>query len=95
MGFKRIAFTDHCPEKNKIDKRKNMRMEYNQRKEYLGSIQVLKEKYAGQIEIQSGYEVEYLLGEEENLKELKTETDKLILVHHFVYDYNKNLKINV
>ena len=78
----------------KIDKRKNMRMEYNQRKEYLGSIQVLKEKYAGQIEIQSGYEVEYLLGEEENLKELKTETDKLILGQHFVYDDNKNLKIH-
>ena len=21
MGFKKIAFTDHCPEKNKIDKK--------------------------------------------------------------------------
>ena len=73
MGFKRMAFTDHCPEKNEIDKRDDMRMKYEQRKEYLESIQILKEKYSGQIEIQSGYEVEYLPGEEENLKELKAE----------------------
>ena len=94
MGFKRMAFTDHCPEKNKIDKREDMRMEYSQRKEYLESIQKLKEKYAGQIEIQSGYEVEYLPGEEENLKELKAETDKLVLGQHFVYDDNQELKIH-
>ncbi len=94
MGFKRMAFTDHCPEKNEIDKRNQMRMKYSQRKEYLESIQALKEKYAGQIEIQSGYEVEYLPGEEENLKELKAETDKLVLGQHFVYDDYKNLKIH-
>lgn len=94
MGFKRMAFTDHCPEKNKIDKRKDMRMEYDQRKEYLENIQALKQKYAGEIEIQSGYEVEYLPGEEENLKELKAETDKLILGQHFIYDDNQELKIH-
>ena len=94
MGFKRMAFTDHCPEKNEIDKRNQMRMKYSQRKEYLESIQALKEKYAGQIEIQSGYEVEYLPDEEENLKELKAETDKLVLGQHFVYDDYKNLKIH-
>ena len=94
MGFKRMAFTDHCPEKNEIDKRDDMRMKYEQRKEYLESIQVLKEKYSGQIEIQSGYEVEYLPGEEENLKELKAETDKIVLGQHFVYDDNQQLKIH-
>ncbi len=94
MGFKKMAFTDHCPEKNEIDKRDNMRMKYEQREEYLKSIQMLKEKYAGQIEIQSGYEVEYLPGEEENLKELKQETDKLILGQHFIYDDNQELKIH-
>ena len=71
-----------------------MRMKYEQRKEYLEKIQELKEKYAGQIEIQSGYEVEYLPGEEENLKELKAETDKIVLGQHFVYDDNHNLKIH-
>ncbi len=94
MGFKKVAFTDHAPEKNEIDKRTNMRMKYSERIGYLESIKKLKEKYADKIEIQSGYEVEYLPGEEENLKELKNETDILILGQHFVYDNNNNLKIH-
>lgn len=94
MGFTKMAFTDHCPEKVKIDKRENMRMGYEERKGYLESIKKLKDKYSNQIEIQSGYEVEYLPGEEENLRELKQETDKLILGQHFVYDDDKNLKIH-
>jgi len=93
MGFKKVAFTDHCPEKNKIDKRTDMRMDYEERIGYLNSIKFLKEKYKDQIELETGYEVEYLPGEEENLKELKEETDKLILGQHFIYDDNKNLKI--
>lgn len=93
MGFKKVAFTDHCPEKNEIDKRTNMRMKYSQKNEYLNSIKELKEKYSNEIEIESGYEVEYLPGEEENIKELKEETDKIVLGQHFVYDDNKELKI--
>ena len=93
MGFKRIAITDHCPEKNEIDKRQNMRMSYSQKDEYLNSIKNLKEKYRDKIEIKSGFEVEYLPGEEENLKELKDESDIIILGQHFIYDDNKNLKI--
>lgn len=88
-GYKQIAFTDHCPEKNKIDTRKKMRMEYSQKDEYLNSIKILKEKYKDRIEIFSGFEIEYLPGEEENLKELKDETDILILGQHFVYDKSK------
>ena len=71
-GFKKIAFTDHCPQKQSIDKRKNMRMEYSQINEYLDSIKYLKDKYKDKIEIESGFEIEYLPGEEENLLELKT-----------------------
>ena len=93
MGFKKVAFTDHCPQKNRIDKREHMRMEYDERNEYLDSIRSLKEKYSNEIEIETGYEVEYLPGEEKNLKELKKETDKLILGQHFVYDDNENLTI--
>lgn len=93
MGFKKIAITDHCPEKNEIDKRQHMRMKYEQKEEYLNSIKNLKEKYINQIEIQSGYEVEYLPGEEENIRELKEETDKIVLGQHFIYDDNKQLKI--
>ena len=93
MGFKKMAFTDHCPEKNVIDTRTTQRMSYEERLEYLESIKYLQKKYSSKIEIQSGYEIEYLPGEEENLKELKEETDKLILGQHFIYDENKNLKI--
>lgn len=93
MGFKEMAFTDHCPQKNKIDVRPDIRMKYEERGEYLKSIKNLKEKYGNEIEIYSGYEIEYLPGEEDNLLELKQETDKLILGQHFVYDDNKNLKI--
>ena len=93
MGLKKIAFTDHCPEKNRIDKRTHMRMEYSQKDEYLNSVKFLKEKYADKIEIQSGYEVEYLPGEEKNLMELKNEVDKIILGQHFIYDKDNNLKI--
>lgn len=92
MGFKKIAFTDHCPEKNIIDKRQNIRMDYSQKDEYINEIRKLKEKYADKIEIKVGYEIEYLPGEEENLKELKRESDKIILGQHFIYDDKYQLK---
>lgn len=91
-GFTKIAFTDHCPEKEKIDHRKNMRMKYSEKNEYLESIKSLKEKYKDRIEIETGFEVEYLQGQEENLLELKNETDKLILGQHFIYDDKNELK---
>ena len=93
MGFKKIAITDHCPEKNLIDKRPRIRMSYSQKEEYLQSIKELKEKYKNQIDILVGYEVEYLPGEENNIKELKDETDLLVLGQHFIYDKNKELRI--
>lgn len=93
MGFEKIAITDHCPEKNIIDKRDDMRMGNNEKDEYLSSIKHLREKYAGKIQIETGFEVEYLPGEEENIKELKQETDKIILGQHFIYDDNQELKI--
>lgn len=86
IGLKKIAFTDHCPEKEVIDDRDFMRMDYSERIGYLESIKNLKEKYKDKIEILSGYEIEYLPGQEENLKELKDETDILILGQHFIYN---------
>lgn len=93
MGFKKIAFTDHCPQKNRIDKRTHMRMDYSEKDEYLKSIKNLKDKYADKIQIETGYEVEYLPGEEENLIELKKEVNKIVLGQHYIYDDNNNLKI--
>ena len=70
-----------------------MRMKYIEKEEYLNSIKTLKEKYADKIQIESGFEVEYLPGEEENIRELKRETDKIILGQHFIYNDNKELSI--
>jgi len=70
-----------------------MRMDYSENDEYLDSIKSLKEKYADKIQIETGYEVEYLPGEEENLIELKKETNKIVLGQHFVYDENNDLRI--
>lgn len=93
-GFKKIAFTDHAPEKNIIDKRNHMRMGYEQRHEYYASIDKLKEKYADKIEIQKGFEIEFLPNDIQNMLELKAETDILILGQHFVYDDSgKGLRI--
>ena len=52
MGFEEVAFTDHCPEKNIIDKRPRIRMLYDQRIEYLQSIQNLKEKYKDTVKFE-------------------------------------------
>ena len=69
-------------------------MNYDEKENYLESIKKLKEKYKDKIEIETGFEVEYLPGQEENLLELKEMTDKLVLGQHFIYaDNNKDLKI--
>ena len=91
--FKKIAFTDHAPQKEVIDTRSNMRMDYSEKDGYLTSIKSLKDKYKALIEIESGYEVEYLPGQEDNLLELKNEVDKIVLGQHFIYDENNKLKI--
>lgn len=89
-GFTKIAFTDHCPEKQVIDKRTNMRMDYSETDEYLTSINSLKHKYKDEIQIETGFEIEYLPGQEENLLELKEKSDKIILGQHFIYNDDKS-----
>lgn len=90
VGFKKMAFTDHAPQKEKIDTRLYMRMEYSQASEYISSINKLKEKYKDIIDIQTGFEIEYLPDQESNLIELKKMTDKLILGQHFIYNEDKS-----
>jgi len=93
-GFKKIAFTDHAPDKEGIDKRSYMRMKYSEKNEYLDSIKNLKAKYKDIIDIETGFEVEYLPGQEEYLFDLKSEVDKIVLGQHYIYaEDNKSLKI--
>ena len=82
--FKRIAFTDHAPIKNDFYDKKCMRMDYAEKDEYLDSIKNLKEKYKDKIEIKTGFEIEYLPKYEDELFELKRETDILVLGQHYV-----------
>lgn len=93
-GFKKIAFTDHCPEEVVFDTRDKMRMSYDELPEYLDSIDHLKRKYKREILIESGFEVEYIPGLEPEILSLKRKVDKIILGQHFILDKNrKDLKI--
>ena len=85
-GFKKIAFTDHCPYTEVVDYRNNMRMEYSAKGEYYSSIKELKEKYKDVIDVEVGFEFEFVPGKEDYLFSLKNETDKMVLGQHFVYD---------
>lgn len=91
MGFERIAFTDHCPEKIIRDFRPGVRMDYSQKNEYIHSIEKLKQKYAGKIKIEVGFEIEYLRDDEEYLLSLKRKCDKIILGEHFFFN-NERLR---
>ena len=82
QGLKTICFTDHAP--NRIDKRKRMRMSYDEKDDYLASIEKLKDKYRDMIDIYTGYEVEYTKDNEEELKKFKKESEILILGQHFI-----------
>ena len=84
IGLKELAFTDHAPMKSGLDDRREMRMAYDQKQEYLDSINALKEKYKGQIKILAGFEVEYIPGLEKDLLELRKDSDLLVLGQHFV-----------
>lgn len=90
-GFKKISFTDHCPHKDGTDDRREMRMPYKEKDNYLKSINELKEKYSGIIEIETGFEVEYRPGKEEDLLELKNESDRIVLGQHFILGKDNEL----
>ncbi|MBQ3865634.1 MAG: hypothetical protein II776_01940, partial [Clostridia bacterium] len=71
-------------EKTRTDLRTNIRMDYSEKDDYLASVAALKKKYAGKIRILSGFECEYCPGREEELFELKRESDLFLLGQHYV-----------
>lgn len=85
-GIKKIAFTDHIPQKNVIDKRPNARMDYDELENYLNSVNNLKEKYKNKIDIKVGFEYEYAESQLELLNELKDKVDIFINGQHFIED---------
>lgn len=91
-GIKRLAFTDHMPTPipDYIKTTRKVRMYMTEVDSYLSSIEYLKGKYKGQIDIKSGFEFEYSDDLEQHLMYLKSITDKMILGQHFVVDKEGN-----
>lgn len=90
--IKHLAFTDHMPTPTPdyIKTTRKVRMYMTEVDSYLESIAALKEKYKGQIVIESGFEFEYSDDLEEHLMYLKSITDKMILGQHFIVDKEGN-----
>lgn len=91
-GIKFLAFTDHIPFQNTKDVKENIRMSYYEIDEYIKSIRELKDKYKGKINIETGFEFEYIPEELEHILKMKGMVDKMILGQHFVLDTDGKIK---
>ncbi len=89
VGMRKLAFTDHVPFPEG-QKDFGMRMDYAEIEDYFSSINYLKQEYGDLIDIQSGFEFEYVPELENHLKKLKRKSDYMILGQHFVIDENGN-----
>lgn len=88
-GFTSMAFTDHCPWKTLIHPSGiRTRMLYSEKKEYIASIDMLKKKYAEEINIFSGYEMEYIPSLHEEMVQMRKEADLILLGQHHLYNYD-------
>ncbi len=92
-GIKKVAFTDHIPMPDGLNKIPNSRMNIAEFDSYLLDIEHFRRKkeYAGKIEIESGVEFEYAKEYKgvdylAFLKKMKDKTDKMILGQHWVVD---------
>lgn len=89
IGARRISFSDHCPFPGNPFRN---RMKYENIDEYIESINNLKKKYEGKIEISCGLETEYLPSYKSFYEELKQneKIDFLILGQH-LWEVKKGL----
>lgn len=80
IGLKLLGFSEHIPY---VEMRlPQCRMFYEQKTEYLSSIQALKQQFNDQITILVGYEIEYVEDHLDYLKQMRTECDYMILGQH-------------
>lgn len=61
------------------------RMFYEQKDEYIRSINKLKQEYSNQIDIKAGYEIEYLEDHLDHIMQMKKDCDYIILGQHCKY----------
>ena len=99
-GLKTIAFTDHMPIPGNFNRESKSRMEMAEIDSYLDEIKFFREKYAGIIDVQAGFEVEYSQREKHgamndgknHYKDLRQRCEergipcKLVLGQHFMVE---------
>lgn len=82
-GFETLGFSDHIPfigVHNPKD-----RMDFDQLDDYLSSIQALKQKYASQINILVGFELEFYPELLSYYQEIRSKVDYMIVGQHYKY----------
>jgi len=85
-GYKSISFTDHSPWKEFLNSyNPGHAMEWNQKEEYFKSIRSLSEKYKDRIEVLAGMEMEYIPQYMDEMKEIVSESDIVVIGEHFTY----------
>ena len=79
-GISEITFTEHMPLTLKKDPspRNNSAMDEETLIKYLKAVKEIKDKYKDKIKINVGVEVDYIEGEEENIKKLLNQYGKYI-----------------
>ncbi|MBO4537436.1 MAG: histidinol-phosphatase [Erysipelotrichaceae bacterium] len=81
-GFTTLGFSDHAPYPDR-DKPTD-RMDYSRLPDYLDSVNSLKEKYAGRIDLKLGFEMEYFPEYQDYIENvLLKKSEYLILGQHY------------
>lgn len=99
-GFDRMAFTDHCPwawfdARTDIPAKLRLRMRCDQKAEYLSSVNELKEKYKDIIKIYSGFEVEFVPDCIDDIRQMYSETDILLLGQHTIMNNGRPVDMHM
>lgn len=83
LGIQEMFFTDHCPFPGNPFR---YRMDLSELPDYVSTLQELKQKYAGRIDIRIGLETEYIPTYQAYYEELRESEnyDLLLLGQHFV-----------
>ena len=86
-GFTHMALTDHCPWKTFcLNEQYRGNMLYAEKQEYLEGIRRAKEKYQDVITVYSGFETEHLPFLLDEIEEMRSEVDLMVLGQHYIYD---------
>jgi histidinol-phosphatase (PHP family) len=78
-GLEVLGFSDHVPY---APSSPTVRMNLAQFSDYLSSLQNLKKKYAGRLEIHTGVEAEYFPDQKAHLQKIRSQVEYMILGQH-------------